>query len=122
MPDMVTVEFLVVPTIRFKMLFVIVVLSHDCRRVVHFNVTANLSAQWTAQQIVEAFPWIRHRNTYFEIDSQGTCYTTPEDKIFGRVFQSFSQHPARLRKDAYSLLYITLRVSEKICHGIGSDI
>jgi hypothetical protein len=57
MPDMVAVDFLVVPTIRFKMLFVFVVLSHARRRVVHFNVTANPTAQWTAQQITEAFPW-----------------------------------------------------------------
>jgi putative transposase len=57
MPDMVGVDFLVVPTIRFQLLFVFVVLSHARRRVVHFNVTANPTAQWTAQQIVEAFPW-----------------------------------------------------------------
>jgi hypothetical protein len=75
MPDMVAVDFLVVPTIRFKMLFVFVVLSHDRRRVVHFNVTANPTAQWTAQQITEAFPWdgaaeAQHRNTYFEIETE----------------------------------------------------
>jgi transposase InsO family protein len=57
MPDMVGVDFLVVPTIRFRLLFVFVVLSHARRRVVHFNVTANPTAEWTAQQIVEAFPW-----------------------------------------------------------------
>ncbi len=56
MTDMVAVDFLVVPTIRIKMLFVFVVLSHDRRKVIHFNVTANPSAQWTAQQITEAFP------------------------------------------------------------------
>jgi hypothetical protein len=45
MPNMVAVDFLVVPTIRFKMLFVFVVLSHARRRVVHFNVTTNPTAQ-----------------------------------------------------------------------------
>ncbi len=54
---MVGVDFLVVPTIRFRLLFVFVILSHARRRVVHFNVTANPTAEWTAQQIVEAFPW-----------------------------------------------------------------
>jgi len=57
MTDMVAVDFLVVPTIRFQMLFVFIVLSHARRRVVHFNVTPNPTAEWTAQQIVEAFPW-----------------------------------------------------------------
>ncbi|MFT6438032.1 MAG: hypothetical protein ACJAVI_006117 [Candidatus Azotimanducaceae bacterium] len=44
MTDMVAVYFLIVLTIRFKMLFVFVVLSHDRRKVIHFNVTANPTA------------------------------------------------------------------------------
>jgi len=52
MADLVAVDFLVVPTIRFKMLFVFVVLSHDRRKVIHFNVTPNPTAHWTAQQIL----------------------------------------------------------------------
>jgi putative transposase len=57
MTEMVAIDFFVVPTIRFRMLYVFIVLSHARRRVVHFNVTANPTAAWTAQQIVEAFPW-----------------------------------------------------------------
>ena len=57
MTDMVAVDFLVVPTIRFKMLFIFVVLNHDRRKVIHFNVTANPTAQWTAQQFTAASPW-----------------------------------------------------------------
>jgi putative transposase len=45
MPDMVAVDFIVVPTIRFKMLFVFVLLSSDRRKVIHFNVTTNPTAQ-----------------------------------------------------------------------------
>jgi putative transposase len=37
-------------------LYVFFILAHDRRRVVHFNVTENPGAQWTAQQIVQAFP------------------------------------------------------------------
>jgi len=57
MTEMVAVDFLVVPTIRFRMLFVFIVLSHARRQVIHFNVTAHPTAEWTAQQITEAFPW-----------------------------------------------------------------
>jgi putative transposase len=57
MTDMVAIDFHVVPTIRFRMLYVFIILSRAHRRVVHFNVTANPTAAWTAQQIVEAFPW-----------------------------------------------------------------
>ncbi len=57
MAEMVAVDFFVVPTIRFRMLYAFVVLSHAHRRIVHFNVTPNPTAEWTAQQIIEAFPW-----------------------------------------------------------------
>ena len=38
-------------------MFVFLVLAHYRQRVLHFNVTANPTSQWTAHQIVEAFPW-----------------------------------------------------------------
>jgi hypothetical protein len=40
-----------------KVLFVLVVLAHHHRRVVHFNVTEHPTARWTGQQIIKAFPW-----------------------------------------------------------------
>ncbi len=55
--DIVAVDFFVVPTVHNQVLFVFLVLAHERRRVLHFNVTANPTAEWTAQQIVEAFPW-----------------------------------------------------------------
>ena len=55
--DLVSIDFFVVPTVRFKVLFVLVVLAHHRRRIVHFNVTEHPSASWTAQQVLEAFPW-----------------------------------------------------------------
>ena len=54
--NLVAIDFFVVPTATFKVLFVFLVLAHDRRRIVHFNVTEHPSARWTAQQIVEAFP------------------------------------------------------------------
>ena len=55
--SLVSVDFFVVPTAMFKVLFVFVILAHERRRVVHINVTDTPTAQWTAQQLVEAFPW-----------------------------------------------------------------
>jgi len=49
-------DFFVVPTATFRLLFCFVILSHDRRRILHFNVTAHPTAAWTAQQIREAFP------------------------------------------------------------------
>ena len=45
-----------VPTISFRILYVFVVLAHERRRVVYFNVTAHPTAFWTGQQMIEAFP------------------------------------------------------------------
>jgi len=55
--DLVSVDFFVVPTVTFRVLFVFVVLAHARRRIVHFDVTEHPTAQWTAHQISEAFPW-----------------------------------------------------------------
>jgi len=54
--DLVSVDFFTVPTAGLRVLFVFVVLAHDRRRVVHFNVTEPPTAAWTTQQIVDAFP------------------------------------------------------------------
>jgi hypothetical protein len=54
--ELVSTDFFVVPTISFRVLFVFVVLAHHRRRVLHFNVTAHPTSEWTAQQIAEAFP------------------------------------------------------------------
>lgn len=51
------VDFFTVPTVDFKILYVFIVLWHERRKVIHFNVTVNPTAQWTAQQIIEACPW-----------------------------------------------------------------
>ena len=55
--DLVAVDFFTVPTVSFRVLFVFVILAHDRRRCVHFNVTEHPTAEWTARQIVQAFPW-----------------------------------------------------------------
>lgn len=49
------IDFFTVPTLSFKVLFVLVVLEHRRRKVLHFGVTEHPTAQWTAQQVVEAF-------------------------------------------------------------------
>jgi hypothetical protein len=47
-------DFFVVPTATCRLLFVLVMLTHERRRIVHVAVTANPSAAWTAQQLREA--------------------------------------------------------------------
>ena len=47
----------VVPTAMFRVLFVFLILSHDRRRLVYYSVTQHPTSAWTAQQLLEAFPW-----------------------------------------------------------------
>ena len=53
--QIVSTDFFVVPTITFRLLYVLVFLSHDRRRIIHFNDTANPTAHWCAQQLRNAF-------------------------------------------------------------------
>jgi putative transposase len=52
--ELIALDFFTVPTATFRILFVLVILSHDRRRILHFNVTANPTAEWTARQLLEA--------------------------------------------------------------------
>jgi transposase InsO family protein len=74
---LVSVDFLTVPTLRFQVLYVFIVLSHLRRKVLHFNVTDTPSARWTAQQLRESFPFtlppkylLRDRDTIYGLEFQ----------------------------------------------------
>ncbi len=75
--DIVAIDFFVVPTVHFRLLYCFIVLRHERRRVVHFNVTPYPTARWTAQQIVEAFPY----------DEAPRFLLRDRDGIYGRDFQ-----------------------------------
>jgi putative transposase len=49
-------DFFVVPTVSFRLLYVWFVIDHGRRRIIHLNVTTNPTAQWVSQQLREAFP------------------------------------------------------------------
>jgi hypothetical protein len=57
--DFTAIDFFIVPTATFRVLYVLLIMSHDRRRILHFNVTISPSAHWTAQQVAEAFPYDR---------------------------------------------------------------
>jgi putative transposase len=75
--ELVSVDFFVVPTATFRLLFVFVILSHDRRRPVHFAVTSHPTAEWTAHQILQAFPW----------DTAPRYLLRDRDGIYGEVFR-----------------------------------
>jgi putative transposase len=75
--DLVSIDFFTVPTARLRVLFVLVVLAHHRRRVVHFNVAEHPTALWTAQQIVDAFP----------DDSAPSYLLRDRDQVYGQQFR-----------------------------------
>ena len=75
--EIVALDFFTVPTVSFRVLFVLIVLAHDRRRILHFNVTAHPTAQWTGQQLVEASPW----------DTAPRYLLRDRDAVYGHVFQ-----------------------------------
>ena len=75
--DLVVCDFFIVPTVTCQVLFVCIMLAHERRRIVHFNVTEHPTAQWTAQQIIEAFPW----------DTAPRYLLRDRDAIYSKHFQ-----------------------------------
>jgi len=75
--DLVAIDFFTVPTAQLRVLFVLVILAHHRRRVLHFNVTEHPTAAWAAQQIVDAFP----------DDSAPSYLLRDRDSVYGHSFQ-----------------------------------
>lgn len=80
--DIAAIDFFVVATVRFHLLYCFLVLRHDRRRVAHFNVTPHPTARWTAQQIVEAFPY----------DEVPRFMIRDRDGIYGQDFRERVKH------------------------------
>jgi putative transposase len=72
-----SIDFFTVPTFSGRVLFVLVVLMHHRRRIVHINVTEHPTAAWTAQQMIEAFP----------DDTAPRWLLRDRDAIYGDVFR-----------------------------------
>ena len=76
--DLVSVDFFTVPTATFRILYVFVILHHERREIVHFNATYHPTAEWTAQQLVEAFPF----------DTVPRYLLRDRDSIYGERFRN----------------------------------
>ena len=75
--SLLSMDFLTVPTLTGRVLFVFVLLAHHRRRIVHFNVTDHPTAEWTAQQVIDAFP----------DDTAPRWVLRDRDAVYGDVFR-----------------------------------
>jgi putative transposase len=71
------IDFFTVPPLTFRNLYCFIILLHDRRQVVHFNVTVHPTAEWTARQLIEAFPE----------DSAPRYLLRDRDQIYGAEFR-----------------------------------
>src|SRR3984893_215149 len=74
-PDIAAQDLFVVPTIRFDLLYALVIVRLDRRDLIWINVTANPTAEWVARQITEAFPW----------DEAPDYLIRDRDRIYGTI-------------------------------------
>jgi hypothetical protein len=74
-PDIAAMDFFVVPTIRFDLLYAFVVIWIERRDLVWTNVTKNPTAEWVARQITEGFPW----------DGAPVYMIRDRDRIYGGI-------------------------------------
>lgn len=102
--ELVALDFFVVPTVTYKVLFVLLMLSHHRRHVVHVNVTAHPTAEWTAQQVVEAFPW----------DKAPQYLLHDQDHSYGTAFRQRVRNP----RDHRSAERPVLTVAESVCGAV----
>ncbi len=105
--DIAAIDFFVVPTVRFQLLYRFVILRHDRRRVVHFKVTAHPTARWTSQQVVEAFPY----------DEAPRFLIRDHDSIYGHDFRERVKHR---RIEEVAIAYRSPWQSPYVEHLIGS--
>ena len=75
--QLVSLDFFTVPILRFQVLYVFLVLAHERRRILHCNVTAHPTPEWTGQQLREAFPF----------DQLPRYLLRDRDAIFGQDFR-----------------------------------
>ena len=85
--NIVACVFFTVPTFTFRLLYVFLVLRHDLRRLIHFNVTTNPTSQWTAQQLIEAFPF----------DGAPRFLLRDRDSIYGEYFRDRAENMGHRR-------------------------
>lgn len=72
-----SIDLFVVPTVTFKLLFGLLILRHDRRKLIHIAVTEHPTADWIARQVSEAFPW----------DTAPEYLIRDRDGAYGEVFR-----------------------------------
>jgi transposase InsO family protein len=138
-------DFFVVPTVRFRLLYVWFAIDHGRRRILHFNVTENPTASWVIQQLRETFPdepthrFLIYDNDAifspavtsaiksFEVDPKRTAFRSPwqngtAERVVGSVRRELLDHVVVLNEDHLRRLlreYVDYYNAERVHTSIG---
>lgn len=89
-------DFFVAVTSTFRLLYVFIVVEHGSRRLIHCNVTAHPSAQWTRQQLREALGF---ENQYeYLLRDRDSIFSADLDESVGRLGLRVLKSPPRCPK------------------------
>jgi transposase InsO family protein len=92
------VDLFVVPTVTFRLLFVLVILAHDRRRIVRMAVTKHPTAAWTAQQLRNAFS---EHETRYPLHDRDSIFADVATTIVGMNIQAVRTAPRSPWQNAY---------------------
>jgi transposase InsO family protein len=138
-------DFFVVPTVRFRLLYVWFAIDHGRRRVLHYNVTANPTGRWVIQQLRETFPdepshrflifdndaifspAVTHAIKSFEFDPKQTAFRSPwqngtAERLVGSVRRELLDHVVVFNEDHLRRLvheYVDYYNDERVHTSIG---
>lgn len=111
--QLVSIDFFSVPAIRFRVLDVLVVLAHDRCRIVHSNVTAHPTAEWTRQHFARHFPLNNSRATCCATATRRSAVTS-ETRSETWVSEKFCQRPTKPEEVAQTALLLTSTASSYV--------
>ena len=80
--EIAAIDFFTMPSVTYRIFYVFIVLRHSDRKILHFNLTTNPTAQWATQQIIEAFPF----------DTCPRFLLRDRDHIYGEYFRKRIKH------------------------------
>jgi hypothetical protein len=93
-------DFFVVPSVTFRLLFVLIILAHDRRRIVHVAVTEHPTAAWTAQQLRNAFS--EHDAPQYLLHDRDSVFADVATTIAGMNTHTMRTAPQSPWQNAYA--------------------
>ena len=118
MTDIAAVDMFVVATATFRILYAVIILDHDRRRVIHFDVTRNPTQALLAQQITEAFPWdtvprylLRDRDTSYGLGFRDRVRAMDIEEVVTAPSPYVERIMGSIRRECLDPIHVSINVS-----------